>query len=216
MAKVIMIPGLAVRNYVGAEADALAEDGHDAELLPAPAWRGRPAKLDHYGRALADRIEEHGPVDLLIGLSAGTQAAAVTAARTGLVRRLLLVGPTVDPAHRTRCRVIKAWRSGEDHPDSPKLRNQAKDWLNAGLPNIYRGMMSTIAVNLEDLLPAVRADVTIVHGDSDLISPLDFAIMLAETCNSRMMIMPDAPHSWPIGDPDRFRSFVRDLLATAP
>src|SRR5690606_20198379 len=41
MAKVIMIPGLAVRNYVGAEADALAEDGHDAELLPAPAWRGR-------------------------------------------------------------------------------------------------------------------------------------------------------------------------------
>jgi pimeloyl-ACP methyl ester carboxylesterase len=214
MARVIIIPGLGVRSYVDTEAAALTDDGHDVDLLPAPSWRGQHTDLGRYGKALADKINSSDEqVDLLIGLSAGTQAAAVAAAQTPLIKRLLLVGPTVDPAHRTRSGVIRAWRAGEDHPDGPKLRRQARDWLKAGLPNLYRGLMSTITVRLEDVLPRVSADITIVHGDSDLISPLDFSIMLAETVNCRMLIMPDAPHSWPIADHDRFRAVVADLLS---
>ena len=57
--------------------------------------------LAAYGRELGAEISAAGkPVDVLIGLSAGTQAAAVAAAATPLVRRLVLVSPTVDPESR--------------------------------------------------------------------------------------------------------------------
>jgi pimeloyl-ACP methyl ester carboxylesterase len=209
---IMIVPGLAVRSYVQAETDALRTAGHRVELLPAAAWRGRPADLHRYGTELAERIDSTGePVDLLIGLSAGTQAAAV-AARSPLVRRLLLVSPTMDPEHRTRLRAIRAWMSGENHPDSPDLRRQARDWLKAGVPRLYRGLMSTISVALEDVLPEVRADTTIVHCDSDVISPLDYALELATRSSARFLVMPDAPHSWPIGDPARFIELVDELL----
>jgi pimeloyl-ACP methyl ester carboxylesterase len=212
---IMVVPGLAVRSYVQAEADALAGAGYRVDLLPAPAWRGQPADLRDYGQELAKRIDSDGrPVDLLIGLSAGTQAAAV-AARSRLVRRLLLVGPTMDPDHRTRLRTIRSWMSGENHPDSPDLSRQARDWLKAGLPRLYRGLTSTITVALEDVLPQVHADTTIVHSDSDVISPLDYALELAATNGARFLVMPDAPHSWPIGDPARFIELVDELLGKA-
>ncbi|HET9647724.1 MAG TPA: hypothetical protein VFP34_05770, partial [Microlunatus sp.] len=67
----------------------LSAAGHQVDLLPAPTWRGVPSDLEAYGRWTADRISASGrPVDLLIGLSVGTQAAAVAAGLAD-VRQLL-------------------------------------------------------------------------------------------------------------------------------
>ncbi len=210
---VIIVPGLAVRDYVRDEADTLAAAGYRVDLPPAPAWRNRPADLAQYGQQLATRIEQGDrPVDLLVGLSVGTQAAAVAARSTPLVRRLLLVGPTMAPDHRTRGAAIRAWMQGEEHPDAPRLSRQARDWARAGLPRLYRGLVSTISVTLEEVLPDVGAEVTIVHPDSDLISPLDYALGLAERTGARFRVMPDAPHSWPIHDAARFVTFIDTLL----
>lgn len=212
---VIIVPGPAVRSYVRAEADALTQAGYRVDLPSAPAWRDRPADLADYGRQLADRIAQAArPVDLLIGLSAGTQAAAVAARDNPLVRRLLLVGPTMDPAHRTRRSAMRSWLQGEDRPDAPGLLRQGRDWARAGLPRLYRGLASTISVRLEDVLADVPAEVTIVHPDSDQISPLDYALGLAESTGARFRVMPDAPHSWPIHDADRFVSFVDTLIGS--
>lgn len=110
MSRVLIVPGLAVRGYAEAAARQLCAEGHAAELLSAPAWQGVPDDLNEYGQQLADRIEsEATPVDVLVGLSVGTQAAAVAASRTSWVENLLLVSPTVDPQLRTRCRLIGAW-----------------------------------------------------------------------------------------------------------
>jgi pimeloyl-ACP methyl ester carboxylesterase len=75
-----------------------------------PAWRGVEHDLERYGRNLAADIDRGGaPVDVLIGLSAGTQAAAVAASGTDLVKRLVLVSPTIDPAYRPMIKQSKVF-----------------------------------------------------------------------------------------------------------
>ena len=83
MARVIVVPGLAVRGYVAPPVQHLRDNGHDATLLQPPAWRGVDQDLELYGRHLAADIDSDGaPVDVLIGLSAGSQAATVAASMT--------------------------------------------------------------------------------------------------------------------------------------
>ena len=77
---------------------------------------------------------------MLIGLSVGTQAAAVAGGVAGhLVQQLLLISPTVEPTKRSRFRLLASWLKGEDHPDSPPLSGQVGDWRRAGALRIYQG-----------------------------------------------------------------------------
>jgi pimeloyl-ACP methyl ester carboxylesterase len=102
LARVIVVPGLAVHAYAELPVRHLRDNGYDARLLSPPAWRGMDHDLERYGRHLAADIDREGaPVDVLIGLSAGTQAAAVAASLTDGVKRLVLVSPTIDPAYRS-------------------------------------------------------------------------------------------------------------------
>jgi pimeloyl-ACP methyl ester carboxylesterase len=95
MSRVLVVPGLAVQGYADLAVGALRAAGLDAELLDPPAWRTVPADLELYGRQLGRRLhEDNRPVAVLIGLSVGTQAAAVAAAVAGRhVQALLLVSP---------------------------------------------------------------------------------------------------------------------------
>jgi predicted deacetylase len=44
---------------------------------------------------------------------------------------------------------------------------------------------------------------------------LPLAAELADGAQARLLVMPDAPHSWPIQDADRFIELVDGLLAQA-
>jgi hypothetical protein len=80
---VIVVPGLAVHAYAEPPVRHLRDNGYDATLLSPPTWRGIDHDLERYGRNLAADIDREGaPVDVLIGLSVGTQAAAVAASST--------------------------------------------------------------------------------------------------------------------------------------
>src|SRR4051794_2795008 len=95
VSRIVIVPGLAVRAYARPAALAARRSGLDVELLRPPAWHGAPADLAEYGVRLAERLEDRGgEVDVLVGLSVGSQAAAVAATRTRAVRHLLLVSPT--------------------------------------------------------------------------------------------------------------------------
>lgn len=217
MAYVIMVPGLTVRGYLLASAAGLRADGHQVDLLPPLGWPNSGTDLGAYADRIARHAADHGPADLMIGLSVGTQAATLAAARTPAVRRLLLISPTVDPARRSTMSALRAWAGGEDHPKAPGAKDHARDWMRAGPARIYRGLQSAIAMRLEDELPPVAADrpVTVVHGEADQLSPLPFAVEVADRAGARMMIMPDAPHSWPFEDGDRFCDLVDDLVNPA-
>jgi pimeloyl-ACP methyl ester carboxylesterase len=213
MARVIVVPGLAVRAYVELPVRYLRDNGHDAKLLWPPAWRGVDQDVERYGRKLAADIDRDGaPVDVLIGLSAGTQAATVAASMTGLVRRLVLVSPTIDPAYRCMIKQALVFVRGDPH-DKAAWFTHVPDWSRAGLLRIVRGFASAIALRIEDILPQVRADVTIIHTEYDPLTSHAYASQLAEAAGARLVLMPGVSHSWPQADSARFLRFVDELVS---
>jgi pimeloyl-ACP methyl ester carboxylesterase len=216
--RVIIVPGLAVRRYAVPAAGALRAEGYNVSLQKPPAWRGVPVELDAYGEQLARTISGAGQrVSELVGLSVGTQAAAVAAMLTPNVDHLLLISPTVDPSRRSRARLLAAWVSGDDHEDAPGFTQQIPDWAHAGPVRIYRGFRSAIQLHLEDVLANVTVPITVVHADCDNLTSHSFAADLAERFGSRpLVVMPHAPHSWPVGDEQRFVAFIMQLTAEAP
>lgn len=214
MVRVVIVPGLGVRRYAEAATARLRRDGHRVSLLRAPSWRRTPTDIEAYGRVLAadlDRRDEQ--VDLLVGLSIGTQAAAVAAAGTVRVRRLLLVSPTVDPGLRSLPRLLAAWWRGNQGHGEPGFFQQVPDWAQAGVPRLLAGFVGTVrAVPLEQVLTAVPAAVTVLHAEYDDLGTEGWARRLAQTAGGRFLYRAGAPHSWPVGDPDGFTVLVRELL----
>jgi hypothetical protein len=210
MARVIAVPGLAVRAYVAPPVQHLRNHGYDATLLQPPAWRGVDQDLALYGRRLAADIDNDGaPVDVLIGLSAGSQAAAVAASLTSLVSRLVLVSPTVDPAYRSMIKQLYVFVRGDPH-DNSAFYHHVPDWSRAGIPRIFRGFASAIALHLEDIMPRVRADITIIHTEYDPLTTHAYAAQLAEM-GKVFDQLPRAEQPW---SPLSVEEALRGLAAT--
>ena len=213
MAHVIVVPGLAVQAYAELPVRYLRDNGHDAKLLDPPGWRGVDHDLERYGRKLAADIDhERAPVDVLIGLSAGTQAATVTASLTSLVRRLVLVSTTIDPAYRSMIKQSAVFIGRGDPYDKAAVFSQVPDWSRAGMRRIFRGFASALELPIEDVLPRVQADVTIIHAERDQLTTHGYAAWLAERHGARLVLMPGASHSWPKADSARFLRFVNELV----
>jgi pimeloyl-ACP methyl ester carboxylesterase len=213
LARVIVVPGLAVHAYAELPVRHLRDNGYHARLLSPPAWRGVDHDLERYGRELAADIDHDGaPVDVLVGLSVGTQAAAVAASATDLVKRLVLVSPTIDPAYRSMIKQSLVFVRGDPH-DKAGFFSQIPDWSRAGIPRIFRGFASAIALQLEDILPNVPAAVTIIHTEYDPLTTHRYACSLAEMNAAKLVLMPGVSHSWPKADSARFLRFVDELVS---
>jgi hypothetical protein len=207
--RILVVPGLAVARYIESAVDALRVHGHEAVLLPAPAQREEAADLAGYGAALAGRLRDDGrELDLLIGLSVGSQAAAVTAAGTPLVRRLLLVSPTVDPVVRSMPRLLAAWVRGGIREKPALLRHQLPDWQSTSLSQLRHGLASALRVRLEEVLPDVGAQLIVAHAEHDRLTSHAYAARLAHEHGGQLVTIPGASHSWPYDDSDRFRIVV--------
>jgi pimeloyl-ACP methyl ester carboxylesterase len=212
LARVIVVPGLAVHAYAEPPVRHLRDNGYDARLLSPPAWRGIDHDLVRYGRNLAADIDREGaPVDVLIGLSVGTQAAAVAASSSNLVKRLVLVSPTIDPAYRSMIKQSLVFVRGDPH-DKAGYLSHVPDWSRAGVIRIFRGFASAIALHLEDILPKVPAAVTIIHTEYDPLTTHSYASSLAEINSARLVLMPGVSHSWPKADSARFLRLVDELV----
>jgi len=214
MARVVIVPGLAVRTYADPAAAALGARAHRVTLAPASAWRGQETDLAAYGRALARRIEQDGhEIDVLAGLSVGTQSAAVTAASTDMVRQLLLISPTVDPVNRSWRRLIARWLRGDPRAEDPPLREQAADWTLAGIPRIVQGLRSALVTEpLEEVVSRIDASLTVVHAEFDSLGGVDWAAQVADRGNGRLLTAPGAPHSWPYHDTTLFADLIDRMV----
>jgi hypothetical protein len=214
MARVLVVPGLAVHAYAELPVRHLYDNGHDARLLEPPAWRGVDHDLERYGQQLAADIDHDGePVDVLMGLSVGTQAAAVAASVTSLVRHLVLVSPTIDAAYRSMIKQATVFLLRGDPYDKASFFSQVPDWSRAGVRRIFRGVASALALPIEEVLPRVAAEVTIIHTEHDLLTTHAYASWLAEISDARLIVMPGVSHSWPKADSARFLRFIDDLVS---
>jgi pimeloyl-ACP methyl ester carboxylesterase len=202
-----------VRRYAAAPVERLRQAGYEVDLRPGLAWRGVPVDVAAYGRQLGADIAAAGElVDVLVGLSAGTQAAAVAAAVTPLVRRLVLVSPTFDPDRRSTGKMLASYLKPNPNEDVPMFSEQLPDWSKAGLHRILRGFRSAVGLGLEDVLREVTAELTIVHADYDQLTSYAFAAQLAADFDARLLVAPSGSHSWPTKDPEGFLRLVDELV----
>lgn len=212
MARTWIVPGLAVRDYVLPAAWALASHGVDVELLPAPGGPDAPGDVAAYGERLASRLRAAGPVDLLVGLSVGAQAAAVAAAGCPGLARLVLVSPTVDPSARSLPVLLARWLA-DSRREPPRLAlQQLPDWRRAGPVRLRAAVRSATRLALEEILPRVEAALIVVHAERDPVTSHSWAAELATDHGGRLVVVPGATHSWPYADPARFADLAAGLL----
>jgi pimeloyl-ACP methyl ester carboxylesterase len=128
-------------------------DHHPVHVIDLPGFGlssdpGRVLNVAEHADHLADWLEATGlPPVVVLGNSFGCQVAVDLAVRyPDLVRALVLVGPTIDPAARTAFRQILRWLGDTALEDPLQLPILARDLRDAGLHRV----VETLAHALHD------------------------------------------------------------------
>jgi pimeloyl-ACP methyl ester carboxylesterase len=209
----MVVPGMAVREYARPACEALEARGHRVDLLKAPSWRGLPVGLDDYGYRIAEQLDEKdAQVDVLIGLSVGTQVVAAATTRTDRVKTVILISPTFDPKIRSMRGTMSRWFEREDGDDQSDWGRQLRDWTHTDPVRIGLALRSALTSSLEDVLPNVRAKLITVHAEHDRMSRPEWVESLAVENNGRYHYQPGGKHSWPVEDVETFADFIDGVL----
>jgi pimeloyl-ACP methyl ester carboxylesterase len=164
-----------------------------------------PLDVPQLADALLDWLDllevERAP---LVGNSLGCQIAVDLAARRPeRVERLVLVGPTMDPAAPTIPR--QALRLARDVVRESPLLNltQARDYARMGPRRILASARFALADPLEQKLARVEAPALVVRGARDPIVPQAWAERVAALLpRGRLAVLPGAAHAahWSAAD----------------
>lgn len=136
-------------------------------------------------RALADAVVDvarslgHERV-ALVGNSFGAQVAVDAAVRhPDAVSRLVLMGPTVDPASRPLARLAWRWlrNAPDEHPSSVPLL--ARDLVDVGVPRAAAVVRAMVDDRIEAKVGSVACPVLVVRGARDRVASAAWCSRLA-------------------------------------
>ena len=216
---IVLLHGLVVSSrYMQPLARSLAP-AFSAYIPDLPGF-GRSAKpaavLDVPALAdvLGEWIEAHGlaPVTVLAH-SFGCQVLSALACRhSGLVRRAIMVGPTVDPKGRTALR--QAWRLACDWPEMIRLMPVVlRDLYDAGLRRFLLTYRHMLQDRIEVRLPHIEVPTLIVRGSRDPVVPQRWAEEAVSLLPSgRLTVVPGAWHAPNFSAPDALVRLARPFL----
>ena len=152
---------------------------------------------------------------VLVGNSMGCQVIAELVLRhPGLVDKVVLQGPTMDP--RARSAPQQMWRLLLDTTREPPslVAIEGLDLLRAGLARSWRTFRYALDDPIEERLPRVRVPALVVHGSRDGISPRYWAEEVARLLpDGRLVDLPGTPHAANYSAPAQFARAVRAFLA---
>src|SRR3954447_7384298 len=146
----------------------------------------------------------------LIGNSFGCQILAELALRhPEVVDRLVLQGPTTDPAARHL--PVQIWRDfvngrREPRPMGPLSRI---DYAKAGLARAFATMRMLVRDRIEDKLPHIQAPTLVVRGSRDPVVPQEWAERAADLLpKGRLAIVEGGTHTLNYAYPHAFASTI--------
>ena len=157
------------------------------------------------------------PPVLLVGHSMGCQVAAEAAVRSPQrVARLVLLGPTTDPATRSAVRLL-AYALGTALFERPGwMLRGLLDYMRAGIHLVLQEMRHMLEHRLEDVLPAVRMPVLVARGRRDLLVSLSWADTLSRLSGAPApVVLPGVGHVVQYADPRAVATVILQFAPTA-
>lgn len=153
----------------------------------------------------------------LLGNSLGAQVVAQLAARwPACAASVILVGPTVDRAARTR--VAQLWRLGLDaFRERPSLIPlHLLDLARAGWRFAFSTLDIALADRIEDQVSRIGAPLLIVCGDGDPLAPVAWCSWLASQSPHADLRVLEGPHALNYSRPEALAACVREWIAGVP
>lgn len=182
-------------------ADALGQSGRVYALdmpgfgdAPKPE---RPLSMVESGDLLAELLRDEGLTDaVLVGHSTGAQVIAETAARhPGLVSKLVLIGPTVNPVERTVARQTLRFLQDMAFTNPKVMAVGIVSYLQAGPRWYAENLRPMVEHAIERALERVTADTLVVRAERDRIVPRYWAEQAAALArNGRVAEVPGRGH----------------------
>lgn len=199
---VVLVHGLAVSSrYLVPTARRLASE-RDVYLPDLPGYGqsekpGWALNLPELVDALVAWMEAVGlGRAAFLGNSFGCQIIAELAARhPGLVARAVLVGPTVDPKHRSGPQQVVRWLMNGPWERPSLFPILVFDTLQAGIPRVVRTFRYMMQDRIEEKLPRMEAPTMVVYGSRDPLIPDRWAEEATRLLpDGRCRVIPGAPH----------------------
>jgi pimeloyl-ACP methyl ester carboxylesterase len=123
---------------------------------------------------------------VVVGVSFGCQVAVDLAATYPvLAKKLVLIGPTIDPEGRDQLRLAGRLARGAIFASPRIAPHVLHDWIDAGPWRIARSLRLALQDRIETKLPEVEAPTLVVRGRHDAVVPRSWAKRVTE-------LLPDA------------------------
>ena len=151
----------------------------------------------------------------LVGNSMGCQVIVELALRhPGLVERVVLQGPTMDPRARSAPRQMGRLLIDTTREPPSLVAIEGLDLLRAGVVRSWRTFRHALKDPIEEKLPRVRVPALVVHGSRDRISPRGWAEEVARLLpGGRLVVLPHAAHAANYSAPAELARAIRPFLA---
>src|SRR3954452_22889732 len=217
---IVLVHGLVISSrYMEPLAEALGR--HFTVLAPDLPGFGESTKPRHvltlpeladclYAWLRASGIEKA----VLIGNSFGCQILAELALRhPEVVDRLVLQGPTTDPAARHL--PVQVWRDFVNGRREPRPMGHLSriDYAKAGLPRAFATMRMLVRDRIEDKLPHIQAPTLVVRGTRDPVVPQEWAEQAAGLLpRGRLVLIDGGTHTLNYSYPNPFASGILPFL----
>jgi pimeloyl-ACP methyl ester carboxylesterase len=150
----------------------------------------------------------------VLGHSMGAQVAVDLAVRApDLVERLVLVGPTMDPAAPGLVRQLARWFGTAPYEHPALFPVLIRDAFRTGPVRGLATFREAMRDPLLEKLARLRAPTLVVRGERDRIAPHGWASAIATASpTGRVAVVPRAGHALNFSRPDALAAIVREFL----
>lgn len=150
----------------------------------------------------------------LLGNSYGCQTAAEFAVRhPGMAGKIVLVGPTVDPRHRSILGQMRRLLATSRYEDPTLGKLNRKEYRKVGLRTILATTKNCLRHHIEETLPKVKAPVLIARGSRDYVVDQRWAEEAVHLLpRGELKIVPGAGHALNYSRPLELTRIIRPFF----